>query len=62
MDGQTERGGWNGAFRQVYISVEEEYLGFNKNTEWAGRQSPGVDKDYKAKVDLSFTTNDTRNL
>ncbi len=62
IDGQTERGGWNGAFKQVYKSVEEEYLGFNKNTDWTGRQSPANEKGYRGKVDLSFTTNDTRNL
>jgi hypothetical protein len=58
MDGQTERGGWNGAFKSVWSNSLEEYLGFNKDNGWIGRRSPRS----KAKVDLSFTTNDTRNL
>ncbi len=62
IDGQTEKGGWNGAFKEVHEFEEEEYLGFSKNTDWIGRRSPANEKGYKAKVDLSFTTNDTRNL
>jgi hypothetical protein len=58
MDGQTDRDGWNGGFKQAYRSSYEEYLGFSKVTEWEGRQSPA--SGYKAKVNLSFTTNDTR--
>jgi hypothetical protein len=58
MDGQTDRDGWNGGFKQAYSSSYEEYLGFSKVTEWEGRQSPA--NGYKAKVNLSFTTNDTR--
>ena len=59
MDGaQTEKGGWNGAFKESYTS--EELLNFNKDNNWEGERSPAVEFGYKAKVDLSFTTNDTR--
>jgi hypothetical protein len=32
MDGQTDRDGWNGGFKQAYSSSYEEYLGFSKVT------------------------------
>ena len=60
MDGaQTEKGGWNGAFKESYTN-SEELLNFSKDNNWEGERSPAVDFAYRAKVDLSFTTNDTR--
>jgi hypothetical protein len=60
MDGaQTEKGGWNGAFREANTEGEE-LLNFNKDNNWEGRRSPALEFGYKAKVNLSFTTNDTR--
>lgn len=61
MDGaQTEKGGWNGAFKEVAYTDAEELLNFSKNNNWTGERSPSTEFGYKAKVDLSFTTNDTR--
>jgi hypothetical protein len=61
MDGsQTEKGGWNGAFKEVSYTESEELLNFSKDNNWEGERSPAVEFRYKAKVNLSFTTNDTR--
>ena len=57
---QTEKGGWNGAFKEVSYTESEELLNFSKDNNWEGERSPAVEFRYKAKVDLSFTTNDTR--
>ncbi len=55
VDGQTEKGGWNVAYRPAYKYKTEEYLGFNKENDWIGKTSPGG-----GKISLAFTTNDNR--